>query len=182
MMDELKEKLEVLKRQWVEETGDIKDTYSRIVGDYLITVSCWSEERELLDEVMRALSEEIPFVDEIVELYWMVEESLHCDLSILIYDDGSIETIHHVFQWFHGQGLVNVLVKKLGFELKADYEGETTIRSCVGRPITHEKLCEAMKRLYYGIQLYHMIKRAQETAAINVTLSFINTLQREAQG
>ena len=170
--------IEKLRQEWVPQKEDAKK-YQRIVGDYVVEIECYEKLKDLMNELLNSLAKPFPILDSIFRFLELTKELLFDTFELWVNEDGVIQTAFLDYIWFHGQEIVNVLLRKFDFELEVDYEGETRVKTWVRRPVTHESMNKALKRIYYGIILYHIIKRAQESVALNVTLLFINTFLRK---
>ncbi|MHA1616702.1 MAG: hypothetical protein ACTSX9_05285 [Candidatus Njordarchaeales archaeon] len=167
------EKLETLKRNWILE----ERRYKRIIGDYLVSVEDIPKFRDLINEVLSSLIKPIPVIDEIIDFLQNMESLNRRDFMIRLYGDGRIE-YGEFLDWFHGQEIINNLLENLEFRIIRYYDGISKVVTRIERPITHDKLCNAIRRIYQGIKLYYLIKIAQTNAAIQTTILYRNLLPK----
>jgi len=168
-------KAEKLRKEWVEDEG----VYKRIVADYLVSINGLKKPKDLINELLDSLDEPIPAVDEIIRTLRAINDVEINYFAIWIKPNGEIETAYVFLEWFHGQELVNNLIEGLNFRIERDYDGLTKVSTRVSRPITHDKLCKAVKQIHLGLKLYYLIKTAQVNAAMHTTLSFIKVLGQD---
>ncbi|WFO74793.1 hypothetical protein J4526_06885 [Desulfurococcaceae archaeon MEX13E-LK6-19] len=176
--DEYKKKgidISFAESNWV----DYGDKVVRFLKHVVLEV--YKPEKDLLEDVYNELLEALPRLDDVLyklmQTYRDITRSLRTDLVLYYTVDGAIETSYGGFlEWFHGQELVNNLLREHGLEFIRDYDGVTRIKVTVNRPYTSENLAKGLHLIETMLKLYETIRIIQEAEAAKTTLSFLNTI------
>ncbi len=146
-----------------------------------VVLEVYKPEKDLLKDVYNELLEALPRLDNVLyklmQTYRDITRCLRTDLVLYYTIDGAIETSYGGFlEWFHGQELVNNLLREHGLEFIRDYDGITRIKVAINRPYTSENLTKGIYLIETMFKLYETIRIIQEAEAIKATLSFLNTV------
>lgn len=163
------------RSSWVE----YRDRVVRFLED--IVVEVYKPEKEPLIKVYNELLDVLPKLGRtlyrVLQTYRSVTRSLRPDLVLYYSVDGSVETSYGgFFEWFHGQDLVNTLLRENGLEFVRDHNGITRIKVVVERPYSTSSLEKALHLVEVMFKLYESIKVVQEAEAVKTTLNFLNTI------